>query len=58
MSQQDTYNIKISPEVILDDIYHKHIKNYNISKNDFYNFAFRNSSLNNSLSELYKKYNE
>jgi hypothetical protein len=45
-------------KVILDDIYYKYISRYNITKNEFYNFAFRNSSLNNSLSELYKKYNE
>ena len=42
--------------VILEDIYNKHIKEYNISKNDFFIFAFKNTSINNSSAELYKKY--
>jgi hypothetical protein len=43
--------------IILEDIYNKYIKDYNISKNDFFNFAFKNTSINNSIAELYKKYN-
>ena len=44
-------------QLILDNIYYLYIKDYNISKKDFYIFAFNNTSINNSLSELYKKWN-
>jgi hypothetical protein len=43
-------------KILLDNIYYTHIFKYNISKNIFYNFAFRNSSINNSLAQLYKRY--
>ena len=43
-------------QLLLDNIYYRYIQDYNISKKEFYIFAFKNTTINNSLSELYKKY--